>query len=113
MDVIYARGRATVQEVLEGMPNAPSYSTVRALLRLLEEKNHVRHVQDGPRYAYVPVTPRTAAARTALRRVVSTFFGGSVEQTVSTLLDDRSRKLSDQELAGLARLIDEARKEGR
>ena len=113
MDVIYARGRATAQEVLEGMPDAPSYSAVRAHLRLLEDKGHVRHVQDGPRYVYVPVKPRAAAARSALRRVVSTFFEGSVEQTVATLLDEQSRKMSDEELARLARMIDEARKEGR
>ncbi len=113
MDVIYSRGRATAQDVREGMPDAPSYSAVRALLRLLEDKGHVRHVQDGPRYVYVPKTPRAAAARSALRRVVSTFFEGSVEQTVATLLDEPSRDISDEELDRLARLIDEARKEGR
>ena len=113
MDVIYARGRATAQEVQEGIPDAPGYSAVRALLRLLEEKGHVLHEQDGPRYVYVPTTPRTAAARSALDRVVSTFFEGSVEQTVATLLDARSRDISDDELARLARLIEEARKEGR
>src|SRR5262245_7164258 len=98
MDVIYTNGRATAAEVQEGMPDAPSYSAVRALLRLLEEKGHVRHVQDGPRYVYVPITPRTAAARSALDRVVQTFFHGSVEQTVATLLDARSRDISDSEL---------------
>ena len=113
MDVIYAEGRATAQQVRAGMPEAPSYSAVRALLRLLEDKGHLRHEQDGPRYVYLPVTPRATAARSALRRVVSTFFEGSVEQTVATLLDDRSRKVSDEELARLARLIAEARKEGR
>jgi BlaI family transcriptional regulator, penicillinase repressor len=113
MDVIYARGRASAQEVQDGIPDAPSYSAVRALLRLLEDKGHLRHVEDGPRYVYMPTTPHTTAARSALDRVVSTFFAGSVEETVATLLDARSRGMSDDELDRLARLIDEARKEGR
>ncbi len=113
MDVIYERGRASAQDVRDGIPDAPSYSAVRALLRLLEDKGHVRHVEDGARYVYVPTTPRTTAARSALDRVVSTFFAGSVEDTVATLLDARSRGMSDDELDRLARLIDDARKEGR
>jgi predicted transcriptional regulator len=113
MDVIYENGRATAAEVRDGIPDAPSYSAVRALLRLLEEKGFVRHVQDGPRYVYVPTTPRTTAARSALDQVVRTFFDGSVEQTVATLLDARSRDISDGELERLAELIEQARKEGR
>jgi len=113
MDIIYSAGRATALEVRENMPNAPSYSAVRTLLRLLEDKGHVRHLQDGPRYVYLPVTPRGAAAQSALSRVVDTFFGGSLEETVATLLDKKSRLVSNDELDRLSRLIEEARKEGR
>jgi predicted transcriptional regulator len=113
MDVLYARGRATAQDVLEGLPDPPSYSTVRALLRVLEGKGHVRHEQDGPRYVFLPVVTREKARRSALRRVLDTFFDGSTEQTVAALLDLQSSKLDPQELERLAKLIDKARKEGR
>lgn len=113
MDVLYARGRATAQEVLDALPDPPSYSTVRALLRVLEGKGHVRHEQDGPRYVFLPVVTRAKARRTALRRVLDTFFDGSTEQTVAALLDLQSSKLEPQELERLAQLIDKARKEGR
>lgn len=113
MDVLYARGRATAQEVLEALPDPPSYSAVRALLRVLEDKGHVRHEQDGPRYAFLPVVAREKARRSALRRVLDTFFDGSTEQAVAALIDLQSAKLDPQELERLARLIDKARKEGR
>jgi predicted transcriptional regulator len=113
MDVLYARGRATAQDVLDALPDPPSYSTVRALLRVLEGKGHVRHEQDGPRYVFLPVVAREKARRSALRRVLDTFFDGSTEQTVAALLDLQSSKLDPQELERLARLIDKARKEGR
>jgi predicted transcriptional regulator len=112
MDVLYARGRATAADVRGALPDPPSYSAVRALLRVLEEKGHARHEQDGPRYVYVPRVTRDRAKRSALRHVVRTFFDGSTEKVVAALLDDRSVELSDEELSRLARLIERARKEG-
>ena len=112
MDVIYRRGRATAAEVLEGLPDPPSYSAVRALLRLLEEKGHVHHEQDGPRYVYVPTVARDRARRTALKHVVRTFFDGSATEAVAALLDGETR-LADAELDRLSALIEQARKEGR
>jgi predicted transcriptional regulator len=113
MDAIYRRGQATVAEVLEDMPDPPSYSAVRAMLRVLEEKGHLRHEQRGPRYVFLPTVPREQARRSALRQLVRTFFDGSTEQTVAALLDLSGSKLSDAELDRLSRLIDQARKEGR
>ena len=113
MDVIYRRGQATAADVLEDMPEPPSYSAVRAMLRILEEKGHVRHEQRGPRYVFLPTVPREQARRSALKQLVHTFFDGSTEQAVTALLDLSSRKLSDAELDRLARIIDQAREEGR
>jgi predicted transcriptional regulator len=113
MDVLYKSGRATAHEVQEKMPDPPSYSAVRALLRLLEEKGHVRHVEDGPRYVYLPTVGRAEARRNALAHVVKTFFDGSVEQAVATLVDASRSKLGREELERLSRLIDQAKKEGR
>lgn len=112
MDFLYRRGRATAAEVQAGLPEPPSYSTVRALLRVLEEKGHARHEQDGPRYVYLPRVGRERAKRSALRHVVRTFFDGSPEQVVAALLDDRSAQLSEEELTRLAGLIARARHEG-
>ena len=112
MDVLYTNGRATAAEVQLAMPEAPSYSAVRAMLRILEEKGHVRHDQDGPRYVYLPTVPRENAKRSALRHMLHTFFDGSAEQAISALLDEPSSKLSDAELDRLARLIDGARRAG-
>ena len=111
MDVVYRRGRATAAEVQRGMPEAPSYSAVRALIRLLEEKGHLTHEQEGPRYVFFPTTSRKEAGESALDRLVTTFFGGSVERLVSTLLDSKSQELSDEELERLAARIEAARKE--
>src|SRR5438874_1933239 len=113
MDVIYRSGRATAAEVLDQLADPPSYSTVRALLRVLEEKGHLRHEQDGPRYVFLPRVPRDKARRSALRRLVQTFFDGSTAQAVAALLDEPDAKLTDQDLDRLSRLIDQARKEGR
>ena len=113
MDAVYRRGQATAAEVLEGLPDPPSYSAVRAMLRVLEEKGHLRHEQRGPRYVFLPTVPREQARRSALRQLVQTFFDGSTEQTVAALLDLSDRKLSDAELDRLSHLIDQARKEGR
>jgi predicted transcriptional regulator len=113
MDVIYRRAQATAAEVLEDLPDPPSYSAVRAMLRVLEEKGHLRHEQQGPRYVFLPTVPRDQARRSALQQLVHTFFDGSTEQAMAALLDQSDRALSDAELARLARLIAQARKEGR
>ena len=113
MDVLYQKGRATALEVQESLPDPPSYSAVRALLRILEDKGHVRHEQDGPRYIFTPKTPREKARRSAIRHVMETFFEDSPEQAVAALLDVSSSKLSEEELDRLARLIENARVEGK
>jgi len=112
LDILYKNGRATAAEVQAALPEPPSYSAVRALLRILEEKGHVRHEQDGPRYVYLPTVARDNAKRSALRHILQTFFDGSAEQAISALLDESSTKLSSAELDRLARLIDGARKSG-
>jgi BlaI family penicillinase repressor len=112
LDILYERGQASAADVQAGLPEPPSYSAVRALLRILEEKGHVRHQQDGPRYVYVPTVARDNAKRSALRHVLKTFFDGSAEQAISALLDENSTTLSGEELDRLARLIDGARKSG-
>jgi predicted transcriptional regulator len=111
MEVVYRLGRATVSDVLERLPSPPSYSAVRALMRILEEKGQLRHEQDGTRYVYFPTTPRDDARRTALRHLVSTFFDGSTEAAVAALLDVSSDHLSEAELNRLARLIETARQQ--
>jgi BlaI family transcriptional regulator, penicillinase repressor len=113
MDAIYRRGQATAAEVLEDLPDPPSYSAVRAMLRVLEEKGHLRHDQQGPRYVFLPTVPRDKARRSALKQLVQTFFEGSTEQTVAALLDLSASKLSEAELDRLSQLINQARKEGR
>jgi predicted transcriptional regulator len=110
IDILYSQGRATAAEVQAALPDPPSYSAVRAMLRILEEKGHVRHQQDGPRYVYIPTVARESAKRSALRHMVQTFFDGSAEQAISALLDDSATRLSDAELDRLARMIDHARR---
>jgi predicted transcriptional regulator len=112
IDILYANGRGTAAEVQAALPDPPSYSAVRAMLRILEDKGHVRHQQDGPRYVYVPTVGRDNAKRSAMRHMLQTFFDGSAEQAISALLDDASTKMSDVELDRLARLIDQARRTG-
>ena len=112
VDILYAHGRATAADVQAALPDPPSYSAVRAMLRILEEKGHVRHEQDGPRYVYVPTIGRDNAKRSALRHVLQTFFDGSAEQAISALLDDDAAKLSEKELDRLERLINQARHTG-
>jgi predicted transcriptional regulator len=112
IDILYAQGRATAAEVQTALPDPPSYSAVRAMLRILEEKGHVRHEQDGPRYVYLPTIARDNAKRSALRHMLRTFFDGSAEQAISALLDDASTKLSDAELERLGDLIRQARRTG-
>jgi predicted transcriptional regulator len=113
MDVVYRLGRATVAEVQAGIPDPPTYSAVRALLSILERKRHLRHEHQHGRYVYLPVVTREKARRSALRRVVKTFFDGSTEQAVAALLDMSQAAGSSAELDRLARLIEQARKEGR
>ncbi len=113
MDILYRLGRATAHEVLEKMADAPSYSAVRALLRLLEERGHVKHTQDGQRYVYAPAVARSDARRSALAHVVRTFFDGSAFDAVATLVETSRGKLGEDELERLERLIQEAKKEGR
>jgi predicted transcriptional regulator len=113
MDVVYRLGKATVTDVLERLPDPPSYSAVRALMRILEEKGHLSHEQDGPRYVYLPTVPRDAAQASALSHLVRTFFGGSAEAAVAALLDLPEHGMSEGELSRLSRLIDEARGQGR
>jgi predicted transcriptional regulator len=112
MDVIYRHGKVTAAEVLADLPDPPSYSAVRAMLRLLEEKGHVRHEQDGPRYVYTPTIHRDKARRSALRHLVRTFFDGSTEDAVAALLQNDAG-MRDEELERLAQMIDAAKKEGR
>lgn len=113
MDVIYARGSATAAEVEAALPDAPTYSAVRALLRILEEKGHLKHTLDGPRYVFAPVVPRNSARESALRGVVRTFFDGSPAGAVAALLDMSGDKLTSQDLDEISALLKRARKEGR
>jgi predicted transcriptional regulator len=112
MDILYRRGRATANDVLEDLPGAPHYSTVRTQLRVLEEKGHVTHEEDGVRYVYMPALPRRAARKSALRHLVDTFFDGSAEQVVAAVLGGEGARLSEEELDRIAELIDKAKKEG-
>jgi predicted transcriptional regulator len=111
MEVIYSRGRATAAEVRDNLPDPPSYSAVRAMLRILEDKGHLVHESDGPRYVFLPTTPREEAQETALRGVVRTFFDGSPESAVAALLD--TEDLDEEALDRIAEHIARARKDGR
>jgi predicted transcriptional regulator len=113
MDVLHARGQATAAEVMAALPNPPSYSAVRALLRILEDKGHVKHHRDAARYVYLPKASKEAASKSALRRVVSTFFQGSAAQAMAALLENSDTDLSDAELSKLEKIIKDAKKEGR
>jgi predicted transcriptional regulator len=113
MDILYQRGKASASEVREAMPDAPSYSAVRAMLRVLEEKGHARHVEEGLKYVYVPVVAREKAKKSAVKHVLDTFFAGSPEQIVAALLDVSAEKLTGEELDRMADLIEKARREGK
>ena len=113
MDVLYRLGRATAAEVHEAIPDPPGYSAVRAMLRVLEEKKHIRHEEKDLRYVFIPVVTREKARRSAARHLLDTFFDGSPGQAVATLLDVSESNLSHEELDRLAALIEKARKEGR
>jgi len=111
MDILYKLERASVGEVLAELSDRPSYSTVRAQLRVLEEKGHVRHEEHGLRYVYVPAVSRDIARRSALRHIVETFFEGSTEQVVAALLGGEVARISPEELDRISRLIAKSRKE--
>ena len=113
MDILHAREQATAAEVLAALPDPPGYSAVRALLRILEEKGHIRHRRDGARYVYAPRVSRVNASRSALKRVVSTFFQGSVTQAMAALLETSDTQLTEADLTKLRQIIQQARKEGR
>jgi predicted transcriptional regulator len=113
MDVIYALQEASVNQVLERLPSPPSYSAVRALLRVLEKKGHLVHRQDGPRYIYAPTLPRERARRSALKHLLQTFFDDSAEDAVAALLDISEDNLTAEDYRRLMELIQKARKEGR
>ena len=113
MEIVYELGRASAADVRERMPDPPSYSAVRAMLRILEDKGHIRHEQDGPRYVFLPTVPREQASENALRRLVRTFFEGSPEGAMAALLDLEGDHLDDEALRRIAKKIDEARREDR
>jgi predicted transcriptional regulator len=112
MDILFRLGRATAEEVMHELSGNPSYSTVRTQLRVLEEKGHVRHEERGRRYVYMPAVPRHTARKSALRHVVDTFFGGSVEKVVAALLGGEGARLSEEELKRILDLVTKARKDG-
>jgi predicted transcriptional regulator len=113
MDVLYRRGRATAAEILAELPDPPSNSAVRAMLRVLEDKKHIRHEAQDLRYVYLPVIPLQKARKSAAAHLLATFFDGSTEQAVATLLNVSSRDLTPEDFDRLAALIEQARQEGR
>lgn len=113
MDILYQRGSASAADVREGMEDAPSYSAVRAMLRVLEEKGHVTHQEQGLKYVYLPTVKRDRAKKSALKHLLDTFFNDSPEQVVAALLDVSSTRLKPEELERMARLIEKAKKEGK
>lgn len=113
MEILYQRGRASASEVREAMEDAPGYSAVRAMLRILEEKGRVKHQAEGLKYVYVPTVGRDKAKRTAVQSLVETFFSDAPEQLVAALLDVSARRLTREELDRMSEMIERARKEGK
>lgn len=113
MDIVYARGEASAADVLAALLDPPSYTAVRTFLRILEDKGHLQHRQEGAKYIYRPSRPRGDAGRSALERVLRTFFDGSLEKAVAARLGDPAADLSSEELARLANLVNQARKKGK
>jgi predicted transcriptional regulator len=113
MDILYQRGKSSATEVREAMPDAPSYSAVRAMLRVLEDKGHVRHQAEGLKYVYLPTVTRDKAKRSAVKHLLDTFFHDSPEQVVAALLDVSSTRMTREELNRMSEMIDKAKKEGR
>lgn len=113
MEILYQRGKASASEVRAALPDAPGYSAVRAMLRVLEEKGHVKHLAEGLKYVYVPVVNADKAKRSAVKHLLDTFFSDSPEQVVAALLDISSKRLTPEELDRMAKLIEKAKKEGK
>ncbi len=113
MEILYQRGKASAQEVREAMPDAPGYSAVRAMMRVLEEKGHVHHQEEGLKYVYTPVVARDKAKKSAVKHLLETFFGGSPEQAVAALLDVSATRLTPEELDRMAGMIERAKREGK
>ena len=113
LEILYARGRASAADVQAAMADPPSYSAVRAMLRVLEEKGHVKHQAEGLKYVYVPVVGPDRAKRSAMKHLLETFFHDEPEQAVATLLDVASRRLTPEEIDRMAEMIENARKEGK
>ena len=113
MDILYRTGKASASEVREAMPDAPGYSAVRAMLRVLEEKGHVKHQAEGLKYVYVPTVAQDKAKRSAVKHVLDTFFSGSAEQIVAALLDVSATRLTRDELDRMSELIEKAKREGK
>jgi Predicted transcriptional regulator len=113
MDILYQRGKASASEVLDAMEDAPSNSAVRTLLRVLEEKGHVKRRAEGLKYVYAPTVAQEKAKRTAVKHLLDTYFAGSPEQIVAALLDISSTRLTRQELDRMTEMIDKAKKEGK
>ena len=113
MDIIYARAQASVAEVHQAIPDRPSYSSIRALMRILERKGHLRHKSVAGRYVYLPIRSRQEASRSALRRLIETFFEGSAERAMAAMIESSDAPPSREQLDRLERLIRQARKEGR
>lgn len=111
MDVLYARGRATAAEILAALPDPPSYSSIRALIKVLEDKGHVHHQEDGPRYVFTPSVPRSKARRNAVKHLLQTFFDDSAGEAVASLMGASAGKLKPEELDKIEELIARARKE--
>jgi BlaI family penicillinase repressor len=113
MDILYQRGKGAASEVREAMPDAPSYSAVRAMLRVLEDKGHVKHQAEGLKYVYVPTVARDKAKRSAVKHLLDTFFKESPEQVVAALLDVSSTRLTREELDRMSEMIEKAKREGK
>jgi predicted transcriptional regulator len=113
LEIIYARGEATAAQVVKDMPDAPSKTSVRTLMRILEEKGHLTHRQEGMTYIYQPSRARTPAGQSALRQLLRTFFGGSIQEALAAHLADEDADLKPADLEKMASLIRKARKEGR
>lgn len=111
MEIVYAKGQASVSDVLGALPDPPSYSAVRAMLNLLEEKGHLRRKASGRKFLYIPTVPRAKARRAAIRNLLQTFFGGSANEAIASMIEQE--KLSGEDLDRLSRLIEDAKKEGR
>jgi predicted transcriptional regulator len=111
MDVLYERGRATAAEILAALPDPPSYSAIRALIKVLEDKGHVKHQEDGPRYVFTPSVPRAKARRSAVKHLLQTFFGDSAAEAVASLLGLSAGKLKPEELDKIEELIARAREQ--